>query len=331
MIIMPYFTFILFTLITGISLSLPGPYSLMGLAFVFVGIPLLDFLIGENKENPNLEQIEKGKNLSLWAPPLYVYALTHFLILIYGAYQVYLDPQWEKIAMTAATVGLYTGGLGITVAHELCHKKELFPRLLADILLSTVCYQHFAIEHIKGHHFQVSTPDDPASARMNENVYRFLVRTIWGSFIHALKIDRKEVFKGMGMSFLFMNLSLYFSREILIFFLLQSLTAIILLELVNYVEHYGLSRKQLANGKYEKVLPLHSWNSSHLFSNYLLFNLQRHSDHHALASIPYLNLKHHETAPQLPSGYPGMILISLVPPLWFRIMNKKLITFHRVN
>lgn len=257
-------------------------------------------------------------------PPLYLYALTHFGVLIYGGYLLYKGIKWEDLLMISITIGLYTGGLGITVGHELCHKKEKLPRIIGDLLLASVCYQHFAVEHVKGHHLNVSTPEDPASARKNENVYTFLLRTISGSFIHALKIDSKEVLKGMLLTTAFALISYLVSKEVFIFFLIQSIVAILLLELVNYVEHYGLSRKELQNGRYEKVLPIHSWNSSHMFSNFLLFNLQRHSDHHALAHIPYTNLKHHEDAPQLPSGYPGMILLALIPPLWFRIMNPKL-------
>lgn len=144
-----------------------------------------------------------------------------------------------------------------------------------------------------------------------------------GSFQHALKLDRKSVLGGVGLASAFTLVSAYLGIKPLVFFLLQSIVAIVLLELVNYIEHYGLERRALGNGRYEKVTPIHSWNSAHKFSNLILFNLQRHSDHHALAHLPYTVLKHHEDAPQLPSGYPGMVLLALVPATWFRIMDPK--------
>ncbi len=322
--IVSFYTFVIFTFITLLAIISPFPYSALGIGFVFVGIPLVDFLVGENKANPNSQQEQIWKEHKSWGPPLYFYSITHFILLFLGGYLVMMKGSTIDSLMIAITIGLYTGGLGITVGHELCHKKETLPRFIADILLASVCYQHFAVEHVRGHHLNVSTPEDPASARKNENVYFFLVRTICGSFLHALKIDAKDVIKGLFISSIFIFISAFISKDVLMYFLIQSVVAILLLELVNYVEHYGLSRNQLSNGRYEKVLPIHSWNSSHRFSNYLLFNLQRHSDHHALAHIPYVNLKHHDNAPQLPSGYPGMILLALIPPLWFKIMNPKL-------
>ena len=318
-----FFTFIVFTLISIAGILAPAPYNTFPIIFVFVGIPLIDLWIGVNKSNPNFEQEKSWKQAKVWAPALYLYALTHFFILTLAAYQAVNMTSWIQLIILGIIVGLYTGGLGITVGHELCHKKEKLPRLVADLLLASVWYQHFAVEHVRGHHLAVATPEDPASARINENVYKFLRRTISGSFIHALKIDQKEVLRGIFMAALFTLGAAFFGKNVLIFFLIQSAVAIILLELVNYVEHYGLSRKQITNGRYEKVLPIHSWNSAHKFSNSMLFNLQRHSDHHAMANLPYTILKHQEKAPQLPSGYPGMIMLALVPPLWFKLMNQK--------
>jgi alkane 1-monooxygenase len=318
-----FFTFIIFTVICIAGVLAPAPYSITPIIFVFIGIPLLDLWIGVDKSNPNPEQEKSWKQTKVWAPALYLYTLTHFSILLLAANQVINTTSWIQLILLGVIVGLYTGGLGITVAHELCHKKETLPRFVADLLLASVWYQHFAVEHVRGHHLAVSTPEDPASARKNENVYKFLCRTITGSFVHALKVDQKEVLRGVFMALLFTSVAAFLGKNVLIFFLIQSGVAIILLELVNYVEHYGLSRKQIANGRYEKVLPVHSWNSAHKFSNSILFNLQRHSDHHAMANLPYTILKHQEEAPQLPSGYPGMIMLALVPPLWFKLMNQK--------
>jgi alkane 1-monooxygenase len=317
-----FLTFLVFTLVIVFSIltnSLLFPYL-----FVFVMIPLIDYLIGENKTNADLKNQEKWKQPAVWAPVIYLYALTHFFVLYLGL-QKSNDLSTSEILILAGAVGLYTGGLGITVAHELCHKKDKLNRYLADWLLASVCYTHFATEHVRGHHYAVSTPNDPASARFGESAYKFLPRTLVDSFKSAWRIDKKAVLVGLMQSLIIaIAVFFIFGSSGLLFFFVQSFIAIILLELVNYVEHYGLTRKPLANGRYEVVKPEHSWNSSHLFSNLLLFNLQRHSDHHAAANLPYTVLKHHDKAPQLPSGYPGMILLALVPPFWFKVMNPKL-------
>lgn len=319
-----YLAFLIFAAVTFISLYFKGWFLFLPIIFVFILIPFLDFILGTQKTNLSEDQFLKFKSQAHWAPVLFLYFLTHFFILVFGIFQSAQSASLTELLLLALTTGLYTGGIGITVAHELCHKKEYFYKLSADLLLSSVFYQHFAVEHIKGHHFKVATPEDPASARYNENIYWFLIRSIAGSFTHALKLDRAHVLQGLGYSLLMALAVFLVSAQALLFFVLQAVVAFILLEMVNYIEHYGLERKQLDNGRYEKVLPAHSWNSSHLFSNLLLFNLQRHSDHHARAHLPYTVLKDEESAPQLPSGYPAMILVALVPPVWFKLMNPKL-------
>ncbi|MBY0515560.1 MAG: alkane 1-monooxygenase [Bacteriovoracaceae bacterium] len=318
-----FFAFLIFTVIAFWGVSYPFPASLVPVLFVFVGIPLFDAAIGVDKKNPTKEEENLWKLPKVWGPALYLFAFTHVALIFYGASTVYHTTSWMEVLLLAFVVGLYTGGLGITVGHELCHKKEKLPRFVADLLLSSVWYQHFAVEHVRGHHLMVSTPEDPASARLNENVYAFVIRSIKDSFKHALKIDQKKVLIGISLSALWTLVSALFGWKVFVFFIFQGITGFVLLELVNYLEHYGLSRKALGNGRYEKVTPIHSWNSAHKFSNLLLFNLQRHSDHHALAHLPYTILKHHDEAPQLPSGYPGMILLALIPPLWFKVMNPK--------
>lgn len=292
--------------------------------FVFVLIPLFDYLLKVDESTIASEEVNRLKNKKYWSYPLTLYFVTHFVVLAYGAKSIIDFNSWFYVLSISFIVGLYTGGIGITVGHELCHKKEFKFRLMADLILSSVCYQHFAVEHVRGHHLNVATPSDPASAHKNESCYSFVWRSIVGSFKHALELDARYVLFGFGLSVLMALLFAYFGLKVLVYFLLQSLVAVVLLELVNYIEHYGLTRKQLDNGRFEKVLPIHSWNSSHLFSNYLLFNLQRHSDHHANATLAFSALQHQVKAPQLPSGYPGMILLALVPVLWFKVMNSKL-------
>ena len=322
-----FFTFLIFTAVSFLVIEGDSSWRYAALVFVFIIVPVLDYILGLSKANPEPDETVRLKSALIWAPALYVYVLTHFMILCLALSKAAGLSYWNIIIL-ALSVGLYTGGLGITVAHELCHKKEKIHRKLADILLATVWYGHFAVEHIRGHHLTVATPSDPATARRGESVYRFLPRTLLGSLNHAFELDKKAVVQSLLLSVAFtLGIFYFYGLKGLGLFLIQALVAVLLLELVNYVEHYGLVREQLGNGRYEKVLPAHSWNSSHFFSNSLLFNLQRHSDHHASAQLPYVALKHHETAPQLPTGYPGMILLSLIPPLWFLVMDRRL----RVN
>lgn len=326
-----FFTYLIFFGITISGLSLSFPYNILPIVFVFVLIPLIDQIVGVNTSVPDDFQFKKWKKVNVWAPSIYLYFATHFIVLFY-AFSKLSSYSTIDLIICGISLGLYNGGIGITVAHELCHKKEKRHRLMADILLASVCYQHFAVEHVRGHHINVATENDPASARKFETVYHFLYRTITGSFLSALRIDKKSVFIGIMISLIFVLIA-YFYQGLngITFFILQSAVAITLLELVNYVEHYGLSRKKLDNGRYERVIPIHSWNSAHQFSNSILFNLQRHSDHHASAHLPYTVLKHQDSAPQLPSGYPGMIMLSLVPPLWFKIMHKELEKLEQVS
>jgi alkane 1-monooxygenase len=241
-------------------------------------------------------------------------------------------------------VGLVTGGIGITVAHELGHKKSTLERFYSKVLLLTVCYMHFYIEHNRGHHVTVATPNDPATARKDENFYSFWVRSVFMGYAHAWKLERSRLIN-QNKSNLYNNMIWFTLLPILFcvivtlgffflqgainwavpaFFFAQSVVAFTLLELVNYIEHYGIVRKQIAPGKYERVNPLHSWNASHMISNFFLFQLQRHSDHHTNASKRYQVLNHYNESPQLPYGYPTMILCALIPPLWFAMMNPRL-------
>lgn len=233
---------------------------------------------------------------------------------------------------------IITGGIGITVAHELVHKNTFYQQLFGKILLSTVCYGHFLIEHVRGHHVNVATPKDPASARYGESFYRFYPRTVIGSFksawhLEQVRLQRKNLsnwslynhFWWIILAPVFIIAITYMTLGLssALFFIVQSLIAFSLLEVVNYVEHYGLARKQLEDGRYERVSPKHSWNANHWLTNIILFHLQRHSDHHTHAGRPYQVLRHLEESPQLPTGYAGMIVLALIPPLWFKIMNPK--------
>jgi alkane 1-monooxygenase len=236
-------------------------------------------------------------------------------------------------------MGLLCGSFGINVAHELGHRSNGFERTLSRMLLLSSLYMHFYIEHNKGHHKRVSTPEDPASARYGENVYAFYVRTLVFSWLSAWEIAardlkkkglpafhwRNEMLQYQLIQIAFVAIIWYvFGWRSTLFFLAAAFLGALLLETVNYIEHYGLVRKCRAEGTYERVLPEHSWNSDHVLGRLMLFELSRHSDHHYSASRKYQVLRHHQYAPQMPTGYPGMMILSLIPPLWFRVMHRKM-------
>lgn len=326
---------------------LGGAWNFMTILFVFVLIPLADYLIGEDPENMEDSQARIVAEQFYYRLITYVWAIFQLMFLIWGVWVISITPlsiiEWIGFVISFSLV---TGGIGITVAHELGHKKSKIERFYARLILMTVSYMHFYIEHNKGHHVYVATPRDPATSRKGEHFYAFWFRSVFKGYQSAWKLERSRL-ERKGKAFLGPNnqmiwyslLPILFCMvltaavsipssaivwKVPIFFFAQSILAFSLLEIVNYIEHYGIVRKELAPGKYERVNPMHSWNSNHRLSNFFLFQLQRHSDHHANAIKRYQVLKHYEESPQLPSGYPAMILMASVPPLWFKWMNPKL-------
>jgi alkane 1-monooxygenase len=244
------------------------------------------------------------------------------------------------------SVGLITGGIGITVAHELGHRLGRRERWVSRLLLGSVCYAHFQIEHNKGHHSKVATPDDPATARFGESFYAFWPRTVFGGLIGAWHIERDALKKAAKPWWSLNNqmwwvvvlpvsmalvLGVLFGWRGVVFFFVQSFVAFSLLELVNYVEHYGLLRQRYADGSYETITAAHSWNATQQVSNWLLFNLERHSHHHIHQSRPYQTLKHMEEAPQLPAGYSALTLVVLIPTLWRALMDQRTIDHRKTH
>ena len=309
-----------------------GPILILGL------VPLLDLLAGLDRSNPPDDVIA-----ALEADKYYRWITYLFLPLQYAAL-VWACWLWsgdslsvsDKIGL-ALTIGI-VAGLGINTAHELGHKKEKVERWLAKIALAQPFYGHFYIEHNRGHHVRVATPEDPASSRVGENVYAFLPRTVTGSLRSAWRLEqprfrrrkqshwsiRNDVLNAWLMSVvLWAALLLVFGLGILPYLLIQAALGIVLLEIVNYLEHYGMLRQKEVTGRYERVRPSHSWNSNNLPTNVLLYHLQRHSDHHANPTRRYQALRDFEEAPVLPTGYSGMILLALIPPLWFRVMDPR--------
>jgi alkane 1-monooxygenase len=322
--------------------------------FVFIIIPVMDYVVEKDTNNIGKEIVSKVANERYYKWVTFGWVFVQVAVLFWGFYVVSIS-EMKILGWIAFTSGmaLVTGGIGITVAHELGHKPDRLEQLFAKTLLMTVCYMHFFIEHNRGHHVRVATPEDPATSRFGESFYSFWWRSVTLGFLSAwgLENDRLRrrklpafsmanqmlVFLGLTILFIilvFLGFSLVQDRwvwEVPVFFIAQSILAFSLLEVVNYLEHYGMERRKLPNGFYEKVTPMHSWNASQQISNIFLFQLQRHSDHHWFAAKRYQVLDHHEDSPQLPAGYSAMILVALVPPLWFSWMNPRLEKWKKIQ
>ena len=307
---------------------------------VFGIIPFVDLLAGKNRVNvpEDMEKDlseQKGYRIITWiCAPLQVATVFWGLWII-----VTRDlPLIESIGLTIS-VGVCSGVLGINVSHELAHRinNRLEP-FLSKLMLWSVLYMHWGLEHVVGHHRHVATPNDPATARYGDSFYAFWPRTVFGSFnsVWDFEVNRlsKDNLPAWSMQnrvvvFLLLQLMLLIAVSLitgvvgLIYMVAQAMVAISLLEIVNYIEHYGLERT-FENGRYEKVQPWHSWNSSNWLTNKFLFNLQRHSDHHYKPGRRYQILRHFDESPQLPTGYAGMILLAAVPPIWRRVMDPKI-------
>ena len=301
---------------------------------------LLDALLGLNTENAD-PAIEEGKltwylSITLiWAPAQFV---TLFGLIWYVTHTGHLS-SLEKIVLFFG-VGVITGTVGINYSHELMHQKNKTERTLGDLLLAMVLYSHFRSEHLLVHHRYVGTPRDPVTARYNEGFHRFFPRVLRQSLTSAFKAEREMLarrdlpwtdlsnpfFRYWALQGAMLLLAVVLGGWAgLALFLWQAWIAVWQLELVNYIEHYGLTRKHLGEGKYEHVKPQHSWNAAQKASNWLLINLQRHSDHHYKPDrrFPLLQNYTDAEAPQLPHGYPLMTMAAMVPPVWRRIMNPR--------
>lgn len=318
---------------------LGGGWTFLPVIFIFGLLPVLDDRVGRHDANP--PAASRGPrfvfDLALW---LFVPVQTAAILLVLARLTSGDAPApfIETIGLTLS-LGVISGSGGIVVAHELMHRASAFSRALAEILMTQASYAHFCIEHVYGHHRHVATPLDPATSRRGESVFAFVPRSILGGALSAWRIEGERVARAgvaftlrdrrlrmpLVMALVYAGIAALFGARGAALFLAQSAIAVVLLEVINYLEHYGLSRREIAPGRYERVGPEHSWNSSHRVSNLYLFNLARHSDHHYLASRPYEALRHWDDreAPQLPTGYAAMLLVALVPPLWFRVMDPR--------
>lgn len=317
--------------------GLPNLWAFFPLCFVFIIVPALDLILGRDSTNV-LEDDEEDLSGERYYRALTLFCVPLFFAMLCFSMWVFVSAPLSftgKLGWILST-GMFASVLAINTAHELMHKVTVIEPLASGFLLSLVCFSGFKIEHISGHHVHVSTPKDYSSAPLNQSLYGYLVGALSHNFFFAFTLEKRRLAKKGLSAFNVRNELIWwhllstiwiiasywaFSSAGLLFFVAQSVVAVLFLEIINYVEHYGLERKLLKNGKYEPVTPRHSWNSNFLFTNLLLFQLQRHSDHHAYPKRRYQILRHHDESPQLPFGYPTMMLLALFPPLFRRLMN----------
>lgn len=309
-------------------------------------MPVIDHLIGPDENNPPEEIVPQLENDHFYRWLTWATVPMHFLVLIVIAVFVGTqDLSMISVVVMAITAGSYSG-LGINTAHELGHKKTAIERLLAKIVLAVPVYGHFCVEHNYGHHRDVATPEDPASARMGQSIYSFLLREIPGTFMRGWNTEKarlqrlgkpvwsahNDILQSYAISLgLQGTLVFMFGWVMVTFLLLHNFWAWFQLTSANYIEHYGLLRQRDENGRYEHCEPHHSWNANYVFSNLALYHLERHSDHHANPMRRYQSLRNFEDIPQLPTGYYGMYLLAYVPWLWYRVMDKRLLALPHIR
>ncbi|MDA7501918.1 alkane 1-monooxygenase [Chitinophagales bacterium] len=306
--------------------------------FIFAFIPVLELIIPSDESNLTEAEEEIEKKAFIYDLLIYLivpvqYVLLFYFFLTIGESGISTATFWGRIM----SMGILCAGFGINVAHELGHRMNKSEQFLSKSLLLTSLYLHFFIEHNQGHHKNVATHEDPASSRYGETVFAFWIRSVVTGYISAWKIETKNL-KRKNIPFLSLKNEMiqytlvqvafvlavfyFFGLFVTASFVLAAVIGFLLLETVNYIEHYGLIRKKVSEKRYEKVLPIHSWNSTHSIGRIVLFELTRHSDHHYKASRKYQILKHYKEAPQMPTGYPGMLVMSLIPPIWFAVMHR---------
>ncbi|MBI5371047.1 MAG: alkane 1-monooxygenase [Sphingobacteriales bacterium] len=322
------------------SFSVTGWQIWLPLGWAWIIIPVTELFIRPNPANMSAAEEELAKKDRTYDFLLYSIVILQYMMLFKFLYSLSTDElSLPDLVGRIWVMGLLCGVFGINVGHELGHRVSRSEQTLAKALLLTSLYMHFFTEHNKGHHKRVATPEDPSSARYGEMVYLFYFRTILFSYLSAWHIANDEMRKKGAPVFSPRNEMIQFhlieiafiaviyllvGGLITLYFLVAAGIGILLLETVNYIEHYGLRRRATGEGRYERAQPEHSWNSDHIIGRLMLFELSRHSDHHYMASRKYQVLRHHDHSPQMPTGYPGMMLLALVPPLWFYVMNRKI-------
>ena len=309
-------------------------------------MPLLDWLIGSDSNNPPEELVPQLEADKYYRYLTYLTVPLHFVTLCIFAYVVGTnDLSWWSILVTAIIAGGYSG-LGINTAHELGHKQTGIEKLLAKITLAVPAYGHFCVEHNRGHHVLVATPDDPASSRLGESIYAFTLREIPGTLKRGWELEKSrlqkqgkqawsidnEILQSYAISAVLQGALVYAFGWIMVPFLaVHNVWAWYQLTSANYIEHYGLLREKKDNGRYERCQPHHSWNANYIMSNLALFHLERHSDHHANPIRRYQSLRNSDDIPELPNGYYGMYLLAYIPWLWFKVMDHRVLELPHIQ
>ena len=323
-----------------LGLTLRDLWSFLTPAVAFGLIPLLELVLPQDDSNLNDEEASRKLKSPLFDLFLYINLPLTFGIAAYYLWLVseggFSRVEWIGLTLT---VGIALGSNGINVAHELGHRQSTWERLMGKLLLLPSLYMHFYIDHNFGHHQTIGTPEDPSSAKYNQPVYAFWLQSVIGEYFNAWKIQKQllsikekgffsfqnDMFWFTVFQFLYLLVVyIVFGFDSLLMAAILALISVLLLQTINYIEHYGLRRQKLASGRYERAREVHSWNSNHVLGRVMLYELTRHSDHHHRANKKYQLLEYHKTSPQMPYGYPTSMVISLIPPLWFAIMNPRI-------
>ena len=324
---------------TFVSFYLGGYFSFFTLGYAFIIIPLLELLLNEtDRKYSDLEKDSRLKNL-LFDIMLYLNLPIVFILLIYGLNKLTINTyETYEIIGLLFSLGILLATNAINVGHELGHRKNIFDRTLSKILFLPCLYMHFYLEHNLGHHKNVGTDEDPATAKYNQSLFHFWVQSVikqyfnaWSIQLKLLKIEERNFFSIKNDMFYYIILQLLYLLGLFNLFGLSAVfygvtiavISFLFLETINYIEHYGLKRNRLPSGRYERVEKFHSWNSNHIVGRIVLYELTRHSDHHYKSSKKYQILENINESPQLPFGYPTSMLLSFFPPLWFYVMNKR--------
>lgn len=320
-----------------VSMVVGGYWSFIGIIYVFGIFPVLELILPASSINLDAAEEEMAKKD--WKYDFVVWSVVpiQFAVMFYFLNRIDESTLlWYEVVGIILTFGISCGVLGINLAHELGHRHTWYEQAMSKMLLATSLYMHFFIEHNRGHHKNVSTDEDPASAKYGEMFYAFWFRSVIGSWLSAWHLEGDRLRK-KGLSFWSMHnemlryqviqlamlgtIAYVWNVKVMLYYIAAAVVGFTLLEIVNYIEHYGLRRKKIDGAYYEKVMPVHSWNSNHPMGRIMLFELTRHSDHHYMASRKYQVLRHFDHSPQMPTGYPGMMVLALFPPIFFAVMH----------
>lgn len=317
-----------------------GYWCFSAFVFAFIIVPAFELVLPKNSDNYTDIQSQNRLANRFFDLLLYLNLPIVYAILGFCLYKVGQQPiRWVDTIGSIISLGVVLGANGINVAHELGHRAHLGERILGKLLLIPSHYTHFFIEHNHGHHLNVATPNDPSTAKLNQNLYAFWCQTVCGTYIEAWKIQTKMNKINKTVWFSNKNEMLWFSViqilypllvwnifgvKALIVAIFAGIVGFLLLETINYIEHYGLQRAVLPSGRFERVSEKHSWNSNHILGRIILYELTRHSDHHFKSQKKYQVLANHHSSPQLPFGYPASMVLAFFPPLWFGLMHKEI-------